>query len=139
MFRGHMGGRSRKGEPGLGLSRSPAEHHCAWNGPRVFSTDVHSRDPTRKVCFNPTHDDITNIEGLHFGQNKSVGDGIKGLGKVKVDNINCVTLVYHMRHRFLEDHPTGETRPRKERMAASRSFQRFCILYILGYNAPHVV
>ncbi len=64
-----------------------------WNGPRVFYTHVYSRDPTRKVCFNPTHDDTTKTEGLHFRQKTSVVDGVKGLGKIKVDNINCVTLV----------------------------------------------
>ncbi len=78
---------------------------------RVFSTDVYSRDPTRKVCFNPTHADIANAEGLHFGQKKSVVHGVKRLGKIKVDNINCVTLVYHARHRFLEDQQIGETGP----------------------------
>ncbi len=38
-------------------------------------------------------------------------DGVKGLGKIKVDNINCVTLVYHALHRFLEDKQIGEKRP----------------------------
>ncbi len=39
------------------------------------------------VCFNPTHDDITKTEGLHFGQKKSVVDGVKGLDKIKADNM----------------------------------------------------
>ncbi len=39
-----------------------------WNDPRVFSTYVYSRDPSRKVCFSPPHDDITKTEGLHFSQ-----------------------------------------------------------------------
>ncbi len=82
-----------------------------WNGPRVFCTDVYSRDPTRKVCFNTTHDDITKTEGLHFRQNKSVVDGVKGLGKIKVDNMNCVTFVHHASHRFLEGQQIGETGP----------------------------
>ncbi len=77
----------------------------------VFSTDVRSRDSKRKVCFNSTHDDITKTEGLHFRQKKSVADGVKGLCKIKVDNINCVTLVHHARHRFLEDQQVGETGP----------------------------
>ncbi len=38
-------------------------------------------------------------------------DGFKGLGKTKVDNINCVTLVHHARHHFLEDQHIGETEP----------------------------
>ncbi len=82
-----------------------------WNGPRAFSTDVYSRDPIRKVCFNLTHDDITKTEGFHFCQKKSAADGVKGLGKIKVDNINWVTLVHHARHRFLEDQQMGETGP----------------------------
>ncbi len=100
------------------LEKQEWAHHGAlwntavhWNGPRVFSTDMHSRDPTRQVCFNSTHDDITKTEGLHFGQKKSVVDGVKGLGKIKVDIINCVTLVYHARHRFLEDQQIGESGP----------------------------
>ncbi len=80
-----------------------------WNGPRVFSTGVHSQDLTRKVCFNPKHDEITKTEGLHFRQKKSVVDGVKGLGKIKVDNINCVTVDHNACHRFLEDQQIGET------------------------------
>ncbi len=95
----------------MDLLRSSVEHYCALEWPRVFSTDVHSQDPTKEVCFNPTHDDITKTEGLHFGQKKSVVDGVKGLGKIKVDNINCVTLIHHVRHRFLEDQQIGETGP----------------------------
>ncbi len=75
-----------------------------WNGPRVFSTGVHSQDPTRKVFFNPTHDDITKTEGLYFRQKISVVDGVKGLGKIKVDNNNCVTVV-------LEGQQIGKTGP----------------------------
>ncbi len=43
---------------------------------------------------------------------KSVVNGLKGLGKIKVDNINGVTLVRHARHRFLEDQRIGETGPK---------------------------
>ncbi len=60
---------------------------------------------------HPTHDDITKTEGLHFGQKKSVVDRVKGLGKIKVDHINCVSLVHHARHRFLVDQQIGETGP----------------------------
>ncbi len=95
----------------MGLPRSPAEHHCALEWPGVFSTDVHSRDPTRKECFILTHDDITKTEGIHFGQNKYVVDGAKSLGKIKEDNVNCVTLVYHARRCFFEDQQIGETGP----------------------------
>ncbi len=66
------------------------------NGSREFFTDVYSRDPSRKLCFDPPHDDITKTEGF---------------GKIKVDNINCVSLVHHVRHRFLEDQQIGETGP----------------------------
>ncbi len=48
-----------------GALRNTTAH---WNGPRVFSTDVYSRDPSRKVCFNPPHDDITKTEGFHLPQ-----------------------------------------------------------------------
>ncbi len=82
-----------------------------WNSLRVFSPNVHSRDPSRNVCFNQTYDDITKTEGLHFRKKKSVVDGVKGLGKIKVDNINCVTLVYHARHRYLKGKQIGETGP----------------------------
>ncbi len=41
-----------------GILRDTSAH---WNGSRGFSTDVYSRDPTRKVCFNSPHDDITKI------------------------------------------------------------------------------
>ncbi len=58
-----------------------------WNGPRVYS-----RDPTRRICFNPTHDDIGKTEGLQFRQNKSVVDEVNGLGKVEVDNIMRATV-----------------------------------------------
>ncbi len=59
------------------------------------------------VCLNPTHDDNTKTEGLHFDQKNSVVDGVTCLRKIKVDNINCVALVYHARHRFLEDQQIG--------------------------------
>ncbi len=36
---------------------------------------------------------------------------VKGLAKIKVEDINCVTLVHHARHRFLEDQQIGETGP----------------------------
>ncbi len=49
----YQGGRSRKGETRVGLSRSPG------NGSREFSPDVYTRDPPKKVGFNPLHDDIT--------------------------------------------------------------------------------
>ncbi len=42
-------------------------------------------------------------EGLHFRQKKSVVHVIKGLGKIKVDDINRVAFVRHALHRFLED------------------------------------
>ncbi len=73
-----------------------------WNGPRVFSTDV---------CFNPTHDDIIKTEGLHGRVKKSVVDVVKGICKINEDNINCVSLVHHARHRFLEDQQIGWTGP----------------------------
>ncbi len=57
---------------------------------------------------SPPHDDITKTQGLHFHQKKSVVDGVKGLGEIKVDNINLVNLVHHARHRFLEDQQIGE-------------------------------
>ncbi len=57
------------------------------------------------------HDDITKTEGLHFRQKKSVVDGVKGLGQIKVYNINCMTLVHHARHRYLENQQIGGTGP----------------------------
>ncbi len=45
------------------------------------------------------------------GPKKSVVDGMKGLGKIKVNDINRVVVVHHARHRFLEDHQIGETGP----------------------------
>ncbi len=38
-----------------------------------------------------------------FCHKKFVIEGVKGLGKNKVDDINCVTLVHNASHRFLED------------------------------------
>ncbi len=54
---------------------------------------------------------MTKTERLHLRQKKSVIDGVKGLGKIEADYINCVTLVHHARHRFLEDQQIGETGP----------------------------
>ncbi len=48
-------------------------------------------------------------EGLHFRQKKSVVYGVKGLGKIRGDDINCVAFVNHARHHFLEDQQIGET------------------------------
>ncbi len=62
-------------------------------GSQVFSTDVYSWDPSRKVCFIPTHDDITKIEGVHFRNKKSVVDGVKGLDKIKVDNMWTSSII----------------------------------------------
>ncbi len=67
-----------------------------WSGSREFSTDVHSRDPSRRVCFNSPHGDITNAE-RNFWLTES-----KSLGKIKVDGI-----VHHARHRFAEDQQIG--------------------------------
>ncbi len=39
----------------------------------------------------------------------SVINGVKGLAKIKADDISCVTLVHHARHRLLEDQQIGET------------------------------
>ncbi len=50
-------------------------------------------------------------EEVHFRLKKPVIDGVKGLGKIKVDNINCVAFVQHARHRFLEVQQIGETGP----------------------------
>ncbi len=33
--------------------------------------------------------------------------GLSWSPKIKVDDINCVTLVHHARHRFLEDQQIG--------------------------------
>ncbi len=57
------------------------------------------------------YDDITKTEGFHLRQKKSAIDGVKGVGKTEVDDINCVTLVHHARRRFLEDLQIGETGP----------------------------
>ncbi len=83
--------RSRKEETMVGLSRNPPEHYCAveWS-PRVLY---------RRVL---PHSDITKTEGLHFSQMKSAVDGIKSLGKIKIDDINCVAFVHPVLHRFLE-------------------------------------
>ncbi len=35
--------------------------------------------------------------------------GVKGVGKIKVDDINCGAFFHHARHRFLEDQQIGET------------------------------
>ncbi len=51
----------------------------------------------------------TTTEGLHFGQKKSVVDGVKGLSKIKVDNINCVILIHRVHHLCIEDQQIGET------------------------------
>ncbi len=59
----------------------------------LWNTTVHLNGPPR------THDNITKAEGLHFHQKKIVVDLVIGLGKVKVDNINCVTLVHHARQQ----------------------------------------
>ncbi len=47
-----------------------------WNSPRVLSIDLYSRDPSRRVCFNPLCGDINKAEGLHFRHTKSVVDGV---------------------------------------------------------------
>ncbi len=54
-----------------------------WNGPRVLSTDLHPRDPSRKIYFIPPYDDITKTEGLRLRQKNSLIDGVKGLGKIE--------------------------------------------------------
>ncbi len=74
---------------------------------------LHRRELSRprKVCFNSPYDDIIKAEGLHFRQKESVIDGVKGLGKIKLDDINCVTIIDHVRYRFLEDQQIGETGP----------------------------
>ncbi len=38
-------------------------------------------------------------------------DEVKGLSKIKVDDINFVAFVYHAQHRFLVDQQIGETGP----------------------------
>ncbi len=62
-----------------------------------------SRDPYIKACFNPPHDGITKTKGLPFRQKKSVLDGVKSLGKIRVDDINCVDgvklPVFHQERR----------------------------------------
>ncbi len=91
MLRGHLGGRSRKGETGVGLSRSPAGHQCALEGsPSVLRRRVLSK-PAQKVRFIPPYDDIAKTEGLHFRKKKSVMEGVKGRVKIEVDDFNCVT------------------------------------------------
>ncbi len=77
----------------------------------MFSTEVYFRNPFRKFCFRPPAIDIPKAEEIHLHQKKSVIDGVKGFGKIKVDDINCVTLAHHVRHRFLEDQQIGETGP----------------------------
>ncbi len=68
-----------------GALRNTTAH---WKGSREFSTDTYSWEPSSLVCLNPTHDNITKTEGLNLGQKKFVADGVKGLGKIMVDNIN---------------------------------------------------
>ncbi len=87
-----------------GALRNTSVH---WNGPECSS-------PTCNLETRPeryTSIQCTKTEGLHFGQKESVVDGVKGLGKIKVDNINCVTLVHHAHHRFLKDQQIRETGP----------------------------
>ncbi len=38
-------------------------------------------------------------------------DGVKDIGKIKVDDISCLALIHHARNRFLEDEQVGETDP----------------------------
>ncbi len=53
------------------------------NDPEVVSACVNSRNPSRKVYFNPQLDDITKANGRKKG--KIVIDGVKNLGKIKVE------------------------------------------------------
>ncbi len=46
-----------------------------------------------------------------FSANKFVIYGFKGLCKIKVEDIDCVTLVHHARHHFLEDLQIGAVGP----------------------------
>ncbi len=82
-----------------------------WSDSQELSSDVYPQVPFRKVCFNPPVDDITLAERLHFRQKKSVVNGVKGLNKIKVERINCVTFIHHAHHRFFEDQQIGETGP----------------------------
>ncbi len=77
-----------------GALRNTTTH---WNVSRELSTNVYSRDPSRKVCFNPLHDGIAKIEGHQFRQEKPVPDGVKDLGKIKVNDINFLAFVHHTR------------------------------------------
>ncbi len=61
-----------------------------------------ARETRPENYFNSPHDDIIKTEEHHFRQKKSVIDGVKGLGKIKADNIKCETLVHYARHRFLK-------------------------------------
>ncbi len=81
------------------------------NGSREFSIELYSRDPPRNVCFNLPHGDIIKAELL---------------GKIKVDNINCVAFVHHALHRFFEDQQIGETfRPKQNKQTVLNWFGYF--------------
>ncbi len=62
------------------------------------------------VCFNPPYDGITKTERLHFCQKKSVVDGVKGFGKIKIDDISCGAFAHQARHRKLEEQQIGGDR-----------------------------
>ncbi len=63
------------------------------------------------VCLNPPYDGITKAERFHICQKKFVTDGVKGLGKFKIDDINYVGYVHYARHRFFEERQIGDTGP----------------------------
>ncbi len=42
---------------------------------------------------------------------KPMVDGVKDIGKIKVDDISCLAFIHHARNRFLEDEQVGETGP----------------------------
>ncbi len=57
---------SRKAETRECLSWSLTEHRCALDCFQKVSLDVNSRDPSRKLNFNPLHGDYSKTDGLHF-------------------------------------------------------------------------
>ncbi len=85
----------------------PAGNHCTFeSSPPTLTLETSPERYSLTHCMTTT----TKAEG-HICQKKPVVDGVKSLGKINADNIDCVAVIHHACHRVLEDQQIGETGP----------------------------
>ncbi|RMB92284.1 hypothetical protein DUI87_31396 [Hirundo rustica rustica] len=95
-----------------------------------------SLDPAIQPVPNPAQSAPVQAMSCQLFQEYAVGDSVKGLAEVQIDNIHSLSCIHQAGHLVMNGDQVGQTRPTPPKPMLAGS-DTLAILYVVHYDTQY--